>query len=37
MQWSGMAEVETQCLYYAEREIVIDCAELKKRKDLRKK
>ena len=31
-----MAEVETQRLYYAERETIIDCVELK-RKDLRKK
>jgi len=29
--------VETQCLYYAEREIIIDCVELNKRKDLSKK
>jgi len=33
-----MAEVETQCLFYAEREIIIDCVKLKEgRKDLIKK
>ena len=27
-----MAEVETQCLYYAEMKIIIDSVELKERK-----
>ena len=32
MQRSGTAEVETQCLYYAEMKIIIDSDELKEGK-----
>ena len=32
MQRSGIAEVETEYLYYAEREIMIDCVKLKEGK-----
>ena len=29
-RWSGTAGAETQCLYYAEVKIIVDCVELKK-------
>ena len=31
-QRSGTAEVETQCLYYVDMQMEIDCVELKKGK-----